>query len=254
MARIVYVYGDKATAAQGATVSAASEADASFPKENAITSERGRVWKSTSNGTTTTLDILLSASAFPITGFGIMNLVGTGTPPAVDIRSGASFAGATSRATQISGFWTSTSKDWVDTFAAFASYTDRYWRISFSGHSAPFYVGKVILGTGKDFQKLYSKGSGFDVVPAENETRNVDREPVVMPFGAPRRMFRYNHNTNTDADRLVFETIASEPSSLFGLLDSTGKCNHVRLGPNGVKFLHAFDGNWDTQVEMEQIP
>lgn len=260
MARIAFVYDDVALPGQGATASAATEADTDFPKENLVSPERKRMWRSTATPAgTINLDIDLG-SAKAITGFGIHYLrseAAAGSHPVINVQSSAtSFASAATRASQTAAYWNDDAygrevRDWVDTVAV---QTHRYWRINCTSVASRFSIGKIVLGTGKDFGRLYTAGSEFQWRVPSLRARTVSQDVVDWPVGDPYKLFRYEYFGETDADRAVFELLARQQYP-FGLLDSTGASNHVVLADGMLtRFSHTFNLLWTTGLEMEQMP
>lgn len=252
-ARVVYVYDDVALTSAGAVASAMSSEDASFPKNNVVQPDRGRVARTLAGpGSPVTIDVDLGV-AKPISGFGIMNFVSeaaVGGRPAVEVKSGASFGGATTRYTIAGGTW-DTAADAVDVFAAAATFTDRYWRISVAT-TTRFYVGKIILGTGIDFGVLYSGGE-FDVHTPTTRLYGIRQSPIDIRNGDPARAYSYQYRASDPTVRAALERLARQVVP-FGIVDSLGNSAHVVLAdPRRTRFRHVFGDIWDAEIAMEQL-
>ena len=261
MARIAFVYDDQALASAGASAAAVTEALTGYPKENLIGADRKRRWQTTASPAgTINLDIDLGAvPTVPIGGFGILYLLSdaaAGAHPLIDERSGTNgdySTGFASRATQTAAYWNDT-RDWCDTFASDATYTDRYWRIACTSVGSSFSIGKIMLGSGKDFGKLYAAGSEFAWQVPTLRARTAAQEPVDWRAGEPRKQFAWNYRAQSDADRDIFQRLAQQRYP-FAVLDSTGESNHVVLADGfSTPFGHVFDPLWNVGLTMEQMP
>lgn len=255
MAKVVFAYGDQALASLGATV-AASSVLSTAPAANVVNADRDVYWRTTGASGTVTLDVDLGA-ARSIGAVAVCNLQFGTVGPNIDVLSGSSSPGTTSRATVTSYGWADpTVRDWCEGIYAgspsiITPVSARYWRFSFSGFTGDFQVGKVILGTGLDLLRLYSQGSSFTIDPSVSRTRTAYGRPVDFSVGLPRKRFNWIQRTNSDVERAALQAIAAQTHP-FALQDSTGFGNHVVL--ESFQFTHVFDLIWDVQLTMEQMP
>lgn len=249
-ARVLYVVDDIATTLAGASLAVTSE-DAAFPKNNVLSCDRRRRWRTlASPPSTVNVDIDLG-QVRTCSGFGVMWLqsdAAAGSRPAVAIQSGSDFTSQATRATIAAGVWDTA----VDAVGDFAAQVARYWRIQFTGVTARFAVGKIILGTAIDFGVLYAQG---EHTPQLNRTtlRDTFGHRMDVLTGDPLRLYSYGYRTSSDAEYSNLEKIAFQ-SQPFGLVDSKGNSAHVVIAANGnPPFKHVFGASWDCTVTMEQL-
>lgn len=252
--KIVFVYDDYALASLGASVSAMTSEDTTFPRANLVQPDRKvRARTTASPAGTIDMDIDLG-QARSVTGFGVHYLVSeaaAGAHPVMDLQSSAtSFASAASRITQTAAYW-NTTKDWVDEIA---SQNHRYWRLHCTSVSARFSLGKVVLGIGANFNRFFSAGQ-FRVVSPNTRQEAADHSPVDMPQGSPYRVYDYRYFAETDPEVAIFERIAQQTVP-WALLDSRGNSNHVlHANPgDGTPFEAVFDPMWNVQIVARQMP
>jgi hypothetical protein len=252
-ARVVFVYDDVALTSAGAVASAMSSEDSSFPKNNVILPDRKRVSRTLAGPSSpVTIDIDLGV-AKPISGFGVMNFVSeaaVGARPAIEVKSGASFAGATTRFTIPGATW-DTQSDLVDVFASAATFTDRFWRLSIAT-TTRFTIGKFIAGTGKEMFALYNNG-GFDTNTPKTRLRGVFQEPIDVLAGNTVRTYAYGYLTLDATEYGILERVARQVAP-FGIVDSKGNSAHVILADgSGSSFKHVFGEQWTVDLHMEQL-
>jgi hypothetical protein len=263
MARVLYVYDDKALGSLGASISGSPSANASFPAINVLSPDRKVVWRTAATPGVVNLDIDLGAafSDVPVVigGWGVHYLrteAPLGSGPNVTVYSSSTDFSSLSLQGTLDGtsYWHS-SRDWVDS-ASSPLTNQRYWRVRFDGGGWPFSVGKVVLGVTADFGMFYSPGSGYEVMVPGNVARTMDHDPVILRQGEARKVFHliYNHVTT---ERLVLDEIARQTVPL-SLLDSDGKSYHVVVERGTTKFQHVFgasSGLWSVpELVLEQMP
>lgn len=256
---LIYVYDDVAVYSAGASCSAmTSEDTTNAPRSNIVLPTRYRQARTTvSPAGTVDFDIDLG-SAKAISGFGIHYLTSeaaAGSHPTVDVMSSASsFASAASRvaAPQTAAFW-NTSRDWVNTFPAAATFTHRYWRIRCASVTARFGIGHVMLGTGIDLSYLFKSGE-FEWEEPSEEVLDIDEHPIDMPFGEARRHYRFTYLLKQATDLPVIERLAQQRLP-FGIVDPSGRSTHVRLtAPKKNSFPFVFGDVWNGQIALSQLP